>query len=350
MNKIDVRPYLDDLEARIDPAQEERLLQEWAAFAQGRFTGSVFLPRRECRPPTLEWPKVRVNAALDDFEQMVLQQFGQCSQMLADGSGNVLNVRCNYGSSILPSLFGVEMFIMDDALDTLPTSRPLNDVEAIHRLLTAGVPEPTAGWGARTLETGQRFLNLMRDYPKISRYVFIYHPDTQGPMDICEVLWGSTLFYALYDQPELVHDLLALITETYIRFMRAWTEIVPFRPEGSSHWGYYHLGSLMIRDDSAMNLSRAMFDEFVRPYDQRLLDEFGGGAIHFCGKGDHYIPSLGQMRNLYAINLSQPHLNNMEKVFANTIDRGICILGLERPAAEQALADGRDLSGRVHCS
>ncbi len=105
----------------------------------------------------------------------------------------------------------------------------------------------------------------------------------------------------------------------------------------------------MLRDDSAMNLSPEMFEEFIQPYDQRLLSEFGGGAIHFCGRGDHYIEHLSKMNKIFAINMSQPHYNDMERIYANTVDKGIAIVGLDRKAAEAALSAGRDLHGLVHC-
>jgi uroporphyrinogen-III decarboxylase len=110
-----------------------------------------------------------------------------------------------------------------------------------------------------------------------------------------------------------------------------------------------HKGRIMIRDDSAMNLSPEMFDEFIKPHDQRLLSEFGGGAVHFCGRGDHYIDRLTRMEGLYAVNLSQPECNDMERIFRHTVDRGIRLIGLQRLAAENALRRGRELGGRVHC-
>jgi uroporphyrinogen-III decarboxylase len=167
-------------------------------------------------------------------------------------------------------------------------------------------------------------------------------------MDVVEVIWGSSMFYALYDDPQLVKALLELVTETYIAFLRAWERIVPFESAGNTHWGFFHGGSIMLRDDSAMNVSPEQFDEFIRPYDQRLLEEFGGGAVHFCGRGSHYIPSLCEMRKLYAIHLSQPEYNDMETIYANTVDKGIKILGLRRQTAEEALKAGRDFHGCVH--
>jgi hypothetical protein len=344
-----LRGCLDDLEERIDPEVEDRLMSEWEDFAYGRFEGPFFDPKREAAAPAgIDWPEVSINAALEDDDAMCLQQYGFCSAQLATGSGLLLNVRANYGTSIIPLLYGVEPFVMDEELDTLPTSQPFNDVDAIKRLLDAGVPDIYQGYGAKVLEMGRRYTAIAEQYPKIGKYVHIYHPDLQGPMDICEVVWGSSIFYALYDQPDLVKALLELVTETYIRFMKAWIEVVPFREGGNAHWGLYHRGSLMIRDDSAMNLSLDMVQEYIRPYDQRLLKEFGGGAIHFCGKGDHYAPMLAEMEGLYAVNLSQPEYNDMERIYANTVDRGISIIGLRQDAAEQAVARGRDLRGRVH--
>ena len=97
-----------------------------------------------------------------------------------------------------------------------------------------------------------------------------------------------------------------------------------------------------------MNLSPEMFEEFVEPYDQRLLDEFNGGVIHFCGKGDHYSYRFPEMNGLHAINMSQPEYNNMETIYKNTVDRGIKIIGFNRQTAELALEQGRDLHGNVH--
>ena len=35
---------------------------------------------------------------------------------------------------------------------------------------------------------------------------------------------------------------------------------MPFRAEGNAHWGFYHRGKIMLRDDSAMNFSPRMFE------------------------------------------------------------------------------------------
>jgi hypothetical protein len=255
MNAI-LRTCLADLEARIDPQVEDRLWREWEDFSNDRFHGTLFMPRRaRTAPPQVEWPEVSINAGLADMDMMALQQYGACSQQLAEGTGMLMNVRCNYGTSIIPLLFGVELFVMDEEANTLPTSRPLHNIGAIERLVDAGVPEIRQHYMAQVLEMGAYYAEIAAQYPKIGQYVQIYHPDLQGPMDIVEVVWGSSVFYSLYDRPELVKGLLEVVAETYIACMRAWTGVVPYRQGGNAHWGLYHKGNIMLRDDSRCSTS-----------------------------------------------------------------------------------------------
>lgn len=341
---------LTDLEERIDPEEEDRLYQSWLDFIEGRCNQAYFLPRRsQSFPSKIKWPKVNVNSTLDDFDKMALQQYKMCSEQLEKKDGNLLNVRCNYGTGIIPLLFGVEPFIMDESADTLPICHPLNNLDDIQKLVDHGIPDLQRGFGNKVFEMGKYFKELGKTFPKIGKYVHVYHPDLQGPMDICELVWGSRLFLDVIDYPEIVHPFLDLVSETYTAFMRAWEQIYPFKENPSVHWGMMHKGTIMLRDDSGTNFSRRMYEKFILPYDQHLLDEFGGGAIHFCGKGDHFISLLGEMHGLFAIQLSQPHLNDMPKVYQHSVEKGIQLIGLDESAARQAVDTGIDLKGMVHC-
>jgi hypothetical protein len=344
--------YLDDLEERIDDGVERDLFDEWRHFAAGGFDGDMFSPRRgEGRAAGTKWPEIHINDAIEDGDLMVLRELKRCSDILAGGSGAIMCVRCNYGTGIMSSLFGAEIFTMPRETGTLPTTRPfLESPSQVRELLDRGVPDRRTGLGGKVFDTAERFLNVLGSRPNMGRHVHLYHPDCQGPMDICELLYGSGLFLALLDEANLVHDLLDLITRTYIDFMRAWHELSPPREDGVTvHWSLMHRGAVMLRDDSAMNLSPEMFDEFVRPYNQRLLEEFGGGAMHYCGRGDHFIESASGIDGLSAIALSQPEMNDMETVYRHTVDKGIQLIGLRRSAAEAAVRAGRNLHGNVHC-
>jgi len=343
-----LRYCLDDLEHQINPAVEEQLMADYRTFLDGNWPEPLFTPQRPAPAPAgIGWPAVHINETLDDFSSMALQQFGACSNILASGSGAPLAVRANYGVGISSAWFGCPIRVMDTELDLLPTSLPLADTSSLDVYMATGVPEVTTGFGARVFAMGQIFRLIMREYPNIHSHVHVYHPDFQSPIDTCELVWGSEVMVAFYEQPERVHRFLDLITETYIDAIRRWSAIHPFSPDMNAHWNLMHKGNIVLRTDSGMNLSPSMYDEFIKPYEQRCLDACGGGPIHFCGRGDHFIASMSELRGLTGINMSQPHLNDMEVVYQHTVDKGIPLLGLGRSAAETALEAGRDLHHRV---
>lgn len=346
-----IEKYLDDLENRIDPASEEGLLAAWRSFCDGTGDADVFIPLRDNKtPPGIEWPDISINSALDDYELMAIHQLKMCSEALANGTGQLLNVRCNYGTGILSSIFGADLFIMDEKLNALPTTRPISGGEKeLETILSKGIPNLRTGFGARVFEMAGRYRAWIKGYPNIQKYVTVYHPDLQSSMDICELLYGSELFTALIERPDFIKQLLHLVTQTYIAFMNEWNKLIPPWDGYATHWSTMHKGQIMLRDDSAMNLSPEMFEEFIRPFDQVVFNTFGGGAIHFCGKGDHFIEAMSETDKLYAIHMSQPEMNDMEVIFRNTVDKNIRIIGLKREAARIAVEGGRDLKKNVHC-
>ncbi len=318
---------LDDIEQRIDPDAEDALANQWKDFLYDRFEGGIFVPQRQRPIPagfTLPW--VNINDAIGDYEMMLVSQLQIVSGAMNSRNQN-LCVRANYGTGILSSLFGAEIFVMPREMNTLPTTRAVGGTDRIREIVEHGLPDLNGGFGRKVFEFGELCAELFQKYPKISRYVEVYHPDTQGPLDICELLWGCEMFYAMYEEPELVHAMMRLLTDTYTAFLNKWYEIFPSNSEMNVHWSCLrHRGTILLRDDSAMNLSPELYEEFAAPYDGALLERFDGGVVHFCGRGDHYIETLSKLPKLYGINMSQPELNDMEKIYRNTVDRGLKML------------------------
>jgi hypothetical protein len=350
--------YLADLEARLDDSGETEHLESWKRFWVEKNGKGIFKPKRNYAPPSaLQWPSVLINDAIADhtLELMMLRELKVVSDRLAAGAGGMFNVRANYGTGILPSLFGARVFTMDRDIDTLPTTYPMG-AEGTIGLLKHGVPNTSLGYGAKVMEFTRKFKTLTAPYPKVSKWVRQYHPDIQSPMDAMELLYGSQIFYAVYDDADTIQALLRLVTDTYRAFLEKWLETV----DGSSdikfggtgdlytaHWGMLVKGRLMLRCDSAMNFSPEMYDQFIVPYDRELLATMGGGAMHFCGKGDHYIDSLCRSPGLTGINMSQPEYNDMERIFSATVDKGYKILGIPVDAPQARENAGRSVRGNV---
>lgn len=347
---MEIKKYLNDLESRIDAEQEEQLLAKWMDFADLKCRENYFLPSRKKRPPLIEWEPVFINDALKDEELMIYQQLRLCSEMLENGTGELLCIRSNYGTPIIPTMFGAELFIMPYDLNCLPGSKSLPDgKEGVLRILDNPVIDFDRGIAKKVFSMAEKYKELVRDYPKIQKYVYYYNPDLQGPLPLCESLWGSDIYIDFYDDVETVERALDFFTDVYIRFTKKWHALCPpLDAEHSVEWGCLHRGGTVIRNDAAMNISGELYEQFVKPRDQRIIDEFGG-AVHFCGKGDHYVEKLSQIRGLSSINMSQPDYNDMEVIYRNTIDKGLTIFGMISSEVERAVKAGRDLKGRVHC-
>lgn len=366
---MNLDPFLDDLSRRIDTDEEQRLQSAWRTFLDGKAADDeVFVPpSRSPKPAKVTWPDVHINDALGDIDLMVLHQLSMVSRELAEGSNTVLNVRTNYGVSIMTSQLGCRVVLMSREQGNLPTTRPLGEdahaatigraksdddgasrTAAIRDAIDRGVPDLRSGQGAMVFDCAERFAEIFAGHTEIAQSVILYHPDTQGPIDNAELAWGSDIFVAFYDSPDLVHQFLDLMTDHYIAFLSKWFKLYP-PPKYNAHWGNMLLGNVMLRDDSLMNLSPEIYRQFILKREERCLSSLGGGAIHFCGRGSHVIEAMGKIRGLTGINLSQPELNEMETIYHATVDRGINLLGLAPSAARVAIENGRPLRGRVHC-
>lgn len=347
---INIYPYLEDLERRIDPEEEIRLEQEWIQFADGKCTEDVFVPARKKSETTLFWPHVMINDAMKSYDLMILHQLAACSDILRNGGGELLNIRSNYGTGIIPTMLGAECFYMPYETDTLPGSRPFEKgIEDLRVVMDRYQADYTKGLARNVFEVAEYYLELTKDFPNISRFLNYYKPDLQGPLALAEMTWGSDIYIAMYEDEELVEEVLDFFTDVYIDFMKKWKKLCPdFDKEHSVEWGLLQRGGAMIRNDAAMNISGDMYAQFARPRDQRIIDEFGG-CIHFCGTGHHYIDKVGEIKGLSGINMSQPDWNDMEIIYRNTIDKGLTIIGMPEVEIIRAGKEGRPLHGRVQC-
>ncbi|MHC4871263.1 MAG: hypothetical protein ACYTFY_05415 [Planctomycetota bacterium] len=338
---------LEQIENNINAEAEDKLINDWINFLEDKCTDSVFVPKRE-NDIKIDCviPEVTVNEALKDYDAMLLQQYANPLSTLNSPVGRIMCIRANYGCPILATAFGAEVIYMDDKHNCLPGNTHFSK-DKIKELIKAEIPDFDNPYTKRVFHTGRQLFEIAEKYPKIGKYVKIIHPDLQGPIDICEVLWGSNLFYDLYDDSDMVKEFLAIITDTYIKFIKEWQKIVKPEPVYNAHWGFLHKGQIALRNDSVMNLSPEMYEEFVFPCDSKIFAEFGGGVVHYCGRGDHYTDQLAKLPGICAVQLSQPHYNDMEKIYQQTIDTGVKLIMFSEETARESLTSGRDLKGQV---
>ncbi len=294
-----------------------------------------------------DWPAFPYNDTFVDREKMLLDQLRAPFLHNQMGDYHPLNIRCNYGTVILPTVFGAGYQLTETSL---PWVHHLSGRAEIEALIDRGVPDLEAGLGGRCFETLRFYQDVLSGYPNLRQAISIYHPDLQGPFDVAHLIWGPDILYALYDCPELVHALLRLVVEAYRRWVHEWKARAGEGNDFTTHWNLYIKGGIMLRDDTPVMLSPAHYEAFVKPYDQALLDEFGG-CIHYCGKGDGFIASMCRSHNLFGVNASQPELNDVALLVQSAQANRVVLLGLREAFLPEDIDTGaillRPAAGRT---
>lgn len=351
---MEIKKYLDDLESRIDEEQEAKLHEDYWRFVRREMKDvSYFKPSRKPAPSSIEWEKVYFNDTFDDYDAMIYKQLLRANDQLAEGGGELLSFRPNYGTGLIPSMLGCEIRMMPREQDSLPAPIHIewDDVLKINEDFRNGWrADVESGLGRKCIDSAHHLQKLLEDYPKLQKYLHIYQPDTQGPCSLAEAIIGSEFYLLVYDEEDEIKDFTEVITDTFIRYLQLWKKEFPHcDAEYSFDYGLLFKGGVMIREDACTNIPPDMYEDFFMEADQRILDTFGGGGAHFCGHGDHLLESFSQLRGLSALNMSQPDMNDMDGlIYPNTIDKDIQIIGMAKFEARRCDRKNIDLKGMVH--
>jgi len=234
-----------------------------------------------------------------DMAKMMYNELVSCMPEIEGLSDGTPMLRANYGVGTFPSFFGIDYKFVGE---NMPWVEPVA-VDKIKRIIDKGVPEIKCGLGQKLIETYEFYVQMLEKYPKCKKSIMLFHPDFQGPFDVAELIWGADIYLAMYDEPELVHSLLDVITESYISLMKK-LKLYLNDDDGDfhGHWNALASGHVLIRDDSAVNLSADMYKEFVQPYDEKILKAFDKGTIHFCGRADQWVLEMAKSESLSALN------------------------------------------------
>lgn len=212
-------------------------------------------------------------------------------------------IRPNYGTGTLPSLFGRPSEYTRE--DELPWVTHWPDcLEGMRALAASGIPSLDAGYGKRLIETYDYYAQVLCKWPNLNRCIQFCHADLQGPFDVLHMMAGSELFYAMYDEPELVHQCLSIITDTYIALMKRMLPLVKTDlTQDNYHWGTIYPGKALLREDTAVLLSKELYREFLKPYNERIAAALGGISIHYCGADQVWLDELIFSKGIKGVNL-----------------------------------------------
>ena len=148
----------------------------------------------------------------------------------------------------------------------------------------------------------QAAIEHMRYYHRIvGDRIPIGPPDLQSPIDVASMIFDYTqLIYAMIDEPAKVHSLMRMITETMIEACHAFRQEMTDYP--MSHFNWWLPRGIFMSDDLQAVLNAELYREFAVPYAEMLAREFGGVALHSCGRILHNIDNVASIKGLIVFN------------------------------------------------
>ena len=203
-----------------------------------------------------------------------------------------------FGTVVAASALGCKIeFIPKQDPAANPRFYPIQKPEDIQKLQ---VPDPEKGG------LMPKVLDFLR-YMKAHSFLPVGITDFQGPLTTANQMMGyDKLIYLMYDQPNLVHELMDKVTETLILWIKKQKEVIgePLTECISDQQVYTgkHAG-VWFSDDDAVLVSEKIYKEFVVPYNSRILTEFGGGVIHYCGNATHHAQNFLNTKGLLGLNI-----------------------------------------------
>jgi len=250
-----------------------------------------------------------------------------------------LAIRNDHGTIQMASLLGGGWELTED---NYPWVRHVEDREALERIASGERDVDLAAGGllSPSMATLRFYRQKLADYPPCEQAIQISLPDLQGPLDTAHQLWGTDMFIAFYDEPELLSAMLGRIVVAMVAVAARYVFYIRDRlaPEAATQHGYVIPGSLLIRDDSAIMISAETYAESVMAHDARLLENVGGGAIHFCGNGEHLIEVMRDIPDLRGLDFGESFTMDMQRAYALCRERQVAITNLEPPLEQ--LLDG----------
>ena len=231
-----------------------------------------------------------------DRRKMFYEHFRSMVAVARGGRGfAVPRLRANLGTGFIASTFGVDQLIFDDKM---PWPQGHISKEELSRLDPAEF-ESVADKGLvpRALEIYDYY------YRELGTHAYSFVPDTQGVLDIAHLVRGDEIFFDPFDDPPFMHHLMECCCRAFIAVTKCIKNAINEPMTSGNHGGMSLCnGGTRYCMDTSVLFSRAMVEEFERPYLEQALGAFGGGYVHFCGYAPHLTELLCDVPLVRAIN------------------------------------------------
>jgi hypothetical protein len=132
--------------------------------------------------------------------------------------------------------------------------------------------------------------------------------DLNSPLStLIQICGYEKLFVWMYEEPALVHELMELVTEAFILWVKEQKRHTGESMDASNGlqgvWSPRGVG-VWISDDDLIALGAELYAEFAAPCYQKLFTVFSGGSLHYCGAGTQHLKTFATIGGIRSINNS----------------------------------------------
>lgn len=245
-------------------------------------------------------PLTAYNSMEEEFKSAISAYNVSCEAHL-NGFDNIPTIRLVAGCATwtMAMAYGCEMVISDDRIAVK------HMIEDVQEAFNVKKPDKIYEHGVYPKIT-ERILEFQRRYGDI----MISASDNQSPNDILtEVVCSEEAMCAMYSDPEPIHYLLNLFTQSDIELNKFQQSII--KNYGGHQQGAYLPFGIFLADDNASFLSPETYNEFDRPYNEILAKEFGGVGLHCCMKYEQNLKCMSDTQGFLWFD-PQTDFNNID--------------------------------------
>jgi uroporphyrinogen-III decarboxylase len=229
--------------------------------------------RGSCFSKYIETPK-------DNLREQVLNQKWRLENILDD---TIIPTESMLFTPDLGCVRGVEFdieveFVKNEAPKSLHI---LSDIADIDKL---AVPDPWNGFNVKKIEYYHGMCRAVEDFDvrvngqAVELNITIGKPG--GPMPDAFALGGQNIFLWMLTDPDKMHKLMDIVTESHLNCIRYFDELTGKSPNHPTGIGC----------DTTEMLDVSLFKEFVAPYCNRIFEAYPGPrGIHNCGQNEHLL-------------------------------------------------------------
>ncbi|MCL2751537.1 MAG: hypothetical protein FWE62_02145 [Firmicutes bacterium] len=286
-------------------------------------------------PSGCDFPSYNPGEVHHDRAKMLLAGMRDMLSAALGDAQAVPSARANMGCGIFPSLFpGIAPLLFDDG--KMPWVKQHLDRDTIVRLRESDI------------KITDEFKIALEHTAYIAEHIrgtgaYAYPPDLQGPFDTAHIVYGDAIFYDIYDDPAFMHHLMDLSCYAIELGFSECLKVLPGSESIVAHYNDVVLprsrGGLKISEDTSTLLSSGHIDEYVTPYTRRVLERFGGGYIHYCGKNDYLLEQILQEELICGLNFGNPNKHDMDDVLRRTAQAGKVFYGWIPKPKDESLPD-----------